>query len=443
MEPWSIFILVASHMTCILLSVAINRHIWIRSRRTPQLTLYLILQGMLLVWMAAKIGKALSPTVELRWAFVALQYAGSSFVGIMQFHFGWVCLHERPLPKSLAIPIWTPFLLFYGMVLTNPMHHLVYAEFTLTASRFGPVFHWHSFLTWGFLGLGIAMWTAAWFRYARARIRWVSVLFSLAILIPMAFNIIYVTGLYAVIFGVKPLFDYTPLLTFISLAFFAHAIFQWSLLDYGKVPLDEVLGRLPQTIVVADAGGRLLDLNRDPVTGSLLAREIYPVLETLQPYETSLQPVLERLRDLTGRTAPAGPEAEAAIWHEDIVNLAGKPFRMRHTIAHADRNGIVSCLAVLEPIQPELDVKARHLALQAEISAMERRLDVLRQRHEETGQLTGRNREETDRLKAIEQGLSVLSDWLDREVTIATPYALWPQHLADGRERLSTVERNL
>lgn len=461
MEPWGIFILVTSHMACILFSIAVNRHIWIRSRRTPQLTLYLILQGMMLIWMVAKVGKTLSPTIELRWAFVALQYAGSSFVGIMQFHFGWVCLHERPLPKPLAIPFWIPFVLFYGMVLTNPWHHLVYRTFTMTTSQFGPVFHWHAYATWGFLGLGLLMWTAAWIRYARQRMRWVSALFSAAILIPMVFNILYITNLYPVLFGAKPLFDYTPLLTSISLAFFAYAIFQWSLLDYGKVPLDEVLSRLPQTIVLADADGHLLDLNRDPVSGTPLLRDVYPVLETLQTYESPLESVLERLRGMAKQAAPLPPEPmrkEApsreevparqephggSVWQEDIIRLGGKPYRMRCTVSASARDGAGACLAVLEPAQAELDVQARHHALLMEREAMEKRLAVLRQRHEETGQLIRRNREESGRLKAIEQGLAILSDWLDREETVATPFPLWPEHLQDGRGRLDSVERQI
>ncbi len=431
-RPWSVFVIVSLHLLCVAISLGVNRHVWLKSRKTPVLRQYMLLQAMFLIWMIAKVLKTLSPSVELRWAFVVLQYAGSSFPGIMLFQFAWTYFRNKTLPFWVTALIWMPFLGFFGLVATNPLHHLVYRTFTLQASSFGPVFRIHSYLTWGLMGLGIVLCIFAWFRDNRRRNRIVVLLFSAAIAVPLAFNALYVTNLYPVVFGGKALFDYTPICAMVSLLLFAIAVFHWSMFDYGIFSIKDIFSRIPHCVLLLDRKGQICDMSRDPFTGDVFEWEEPMGREGFQPFETRLAPLLVRCQTFMSESALSEDQ--------ELIQLGERTFHLTLS-AYGTRNGPFDlCLAILTDAENEKSRREVMSTMRREMSALESRLNRMRQAQVEYKAFEKTNAFARERLNRFEKDLSGLADWFEKEGAAAPmPGRSWRVRMKEGRTLLSAA----
>jgi len=205
--------------------------------------------------LVAFLGVSLVPPV---WLLLAAQQARVAFV-------------VRHMPPATALAL-LPSTLALLALLTDGSHHLFFSvDVSLGATpaqqveAAGPIF-W-IFATWSQLcGLGGALLLLASARRMRSqRRRRPALLLAIAALVPLVTNAFFLLEL------LPTDTDPTPLALTLSLALITIAIFHFGILD-GTLPLArrDVLEHLSDGLLVADADGRVLDLN--PAAARLLGR---------------------------------------------------------------------------------------------------------------------------------------------------------------------------
>lgn len=255
-----IFAIEIWHILSLVVSIAVNFYIFLHARKTPLLSAYLLAQLMLILWIAAKILKTVSYTVELRWFFVVVQYFGVSFLGPCLLLFAFYYVKKRmPKPHTLIL-LFLPGLYSFAVVVTNPLHYQFYQVFTFYKDRFGQLFYINMGLTYGYLAISMMMLGRGFIKmFGNERKR--AYLFSAAILIPFLVNILYVFKLFKNIFGHTPLFDYTPIATNVSLIIFALAVMKYRFLDLLPIAKRQIFDGISDAVFIYGRNKELLDCN--------------------------------------------------------------------------------------------------------------------------------------------------------------------------------------
>lgn len=257
---YEIFFIQFFHVFGIVFSIALNFMIWLKSRKTKAVGRFMLLQGLFVLWMIAKVLKTVAFNVDLRWSFIVLQYFGVCFIGsvFLMFAIAHVQGKSLTMKQELLLNIF-PGLMFL-LVLTNPWHHLFYASYDFAGDTFGPVFYLHMLFTYSciFVGIGIILYHGRKNSPAvRSNSKLVDYLLGLGILIPLLFNVLYLTKTYKLIFGVRPLFDYTPICYSIALGVFGFAVFGLDLFGAVKAAALETFDSLSQPVAILNDEGRL------------------------------------------------------------------------------------------------------------------------------------------------------------------------------------------
>jgi len=254
------YYLILLHIFSVFTLLFVNFSIWLKAKKIPLLYAYLVVQGILLLWMISKILKTVAPDVQLKFVFVIFQYAGVCFLGAAFFVFAFIYAKGRlPMTKTITFMCMPP-LLFLMALITNPYHLLFYSRFDFLGDSFGPVFYIHQTYNYILIGAGILLCAKNFLRQFGER--WIqALLFTIAILIPLAVNIIYVFGWVKAIFGFSPPCDITPVSCNISLMMFALATFRYRFFDDIKIARRTALASIPDGILLTDGEMRIVDFN--------------------------------------------------------------------------------------------------------------------------------------------------------------------------------------
>lgn len=257
---YEIFYIQLFHVFAIILSLSLNFMIWLRSRKTQAVERFMLLQGLFVLWMIAKVLKTVAFNVDLRWGFILLQYCGVCFIGSVFLMFAFSHVYGKPLSKTQELLLNSFPLGMLILVATNPWHHLFYATYDFKGDTFGPAFYAHMVYTYGCIAVGIAL--ILYHSRQRSEIirrnsRGVDYLLGLGILIPLLFNILYITKTYKLLFGVRPLFDYTPLCYSLSLVIFGFAVFALDLFGAVKPASLETFNSLSQPLAILNGDGKI------------------------------------------------------------------------------------------------------------------------------------------------------------------------------------------
>lgn len=252
--------LILLHIFSIFILLSVNFSIWLKAKKIPLLYAYLAVQGILLLWMTSKIFKTVAPNAHLKFIFVVCQYAGVVFLGVVFYIFAFLYAKGKlPTARTIVRMSILPLLLLLILV-TNPYHLLFYSHFDFWGDSFGPAFYIQQGYSYLLIGAGILL-CAGNFRKQFGERRIQSLLFSIAILIPLAANIIYVFGWFKPIFGFSPPCDITPITCNISLMLFALATFRYRFFDDIRIARRKALASVPEGILLTDAGMRIMDFN--------------------------------------------------------------------------------------------------------------------------------------------------------------------------------------
>ena len=255
-----IFYIELWHILSLVLSLCVNYYIYLKARKTAVLYTYLLTQAMLLIWIISKIFKTVSTSIEMRWLFIVVQYFGVSFLGAFLLLFAYVYVMSK-LPKLRLIAVmFLPSLASFLIVATNPLHHAFYSTFTFYSDSFGNLFYLSMTVSYAYLLISIIMLSRGFMKIFGAE-KTRAVLFSLAIILPFTANAFYIFRLPKLLWGVTPLFDYTPIATNISLMLFMLGALKYRFLDIMPIAKKQLFDALSDAVIICGKNDKITVFN--------------------------------------------------------------------------------------------------------------------------------------------------------------------------------------
>ena len=259
-DAFDTYYIVFYHIVSVFILLCVNFTIWLKAKKIPLLYAYLIVQGIIFLWMFTKICKTVAPDITSKWFFVMLQYAGVCFVGEAFLIFAYLYAFKKIPNIKYIVILAIPSFFFFLIIATNPYHMLFYSSFNYIEDNFGPLFYCHQIYNYILILCGIYLCSKN-FRKRFGPKRKQSVLFSIAILIPLIANMLYIFRLFEPLFGFRPLFDITPIACNISLMLFAVAAFKYELFDAVTIARRKALALIPEGILLLNSNYKIIDYN--------------------------------------------------------------------------------------------------------------------------------------------------------------------------------------
>ena len=182
---------------------------------------------------------------------------GISYVGICFMGPAWLVFSL--LYSKKRIPAWTLALLaavssvHYALLMTNELHHLFYSRFDVGNVAYGPGFYVHVAYTYLCVIAGMAVIAAGFCRNRVRLLHMVMILASAAV--PLAFNLLYITGI------VKLGFDLTPPAFAVSSLLMVLAVYRYDFLDVNPMAFSQILAEVAEGVLVYNERGKITYAN--------------------------------------------------------------------------------------------------------------------------------------------------------------------------------------
>lgn len=198
-------------------------------------------QLLIIIWCIPQLFSALPMTKGMKYLAYGISYIGISFIGPAWLEFAFL-YSRRKLSHMGELCLFGISAVNYSVLLTNEYHHLFYASFQVTKVVYGPVFYIHMAYTYICVLAGMAVVLAA-FRRNRVALAHIAVIL-LAAAVPLAFNLLYMTGL------VRAGFDLTPPAFSLSSILMLLAVFRYDFLDVNTMAFDKIFDSIAEGVVV-------------------------------------------------------------------------------------------------------------------------------------------------------------------------------------------------
>jgi diguanylate cyclase (GGDEF)-like protein/PAS domain S-box-containing protein len=217
-----------------------------------------------IVWAVGYIFELLAVELDSKILFANLQFLGVATVSVCWWEMTRRYLGLSNVPKALTAFLWIVAGATVVIAFTNPGSLFRGQPLIETGSAPIPVLHadygpWYMYVLLPMTALlnvaVLALLGSRALRSHRLYRKQYLVLF-VALLVPLAATLLYVTGL-------PPVRDYnlTPAVAGISGLLLAVGVFRWSLFDIVPFARDLVVDDLADGVIVADKAGRIVDLN--------------------------------------------------------------------------------------------------------------------------------------------------------------------------------------
>jgi signal transduction histidine kinase len=276
-----------------------------------------VLGGMLVTWLGVANVPALWMLLAARWARVR-------------------ALERRP---GLAVVLFVPALLTWLSLATSPWHGLFFREISVHAPpERGPLFYAYLVYAYGMITGGIALYLARPLRGEGAPSYRESVTLAVAALLPMVVSALYIARLLPVPY------DPTPGSLAISLGIFVFGVFRYQLLDALPLARGDAIDHLREALLIADAGGVVIDANR---SAALILGLAVPAERPLH-LRDALAPLgadADALAALEERFEALAPDAGAPT--AELRSRDGRRIEVSIRCLRAPGGGVLGRLAVL------------------------------------------------------------------------------------------------
>lgn len=248
--------ILSSHILMLLLLISFSAYIYFRAKKSPLLYSYLAVEGVVALWMIAKIFKTLSPKVEMRWFFIIVQYLAIDSLGVCLLAFAYIYRRNKK-PSIKQLILWSiPPALSFLILVSNPLHMTFYSYFDIYKDRFGPAFYVAQSIHYLYLLTGILILSYGFTKQPGFRGKKnLGNLFAVFILLPLLGNVYYVVfkmNLLPWIFPF-PVFDFTPIAASVSLMFFVIPTLTFRFFDISPVSLGRLYDIVPQGLIFMDS----------------------------------------------------------------------------------------------------------------------------------------------------------------------------------------------
>ena len=209
-------------------------------------------QLLIIIWCMPQLFSALPMTKGMKYLAYGISYIGISFIGPAWLEFAFL-YSRRKLGHGAELFLFGISAVNYSVLLTNEYHHLFYASFEVAQVVYGPVFYIHMVYTYICVLAGMAVVLAA-FKKNRVALAHIAVIL-LAAAVPLAFNLLYMTGL------VRTGFDLTPPAFSLTSVLMLLAVFRYDFLDVNTMAFDRMFDSIAEGVVVYNRRGKVTYCN--------------------------------------------------------------------------------------------------------------------------------------------------------------------------------------
>ncbi len=289
-------IIILSHALMLVLLVSFSSYILFRAKKTPLLFSYLCVVSMISIWMISKILKTISPSIELRWFIIVMQYFAIDALGVCLLVFANIYTRDRfPSRKLLTAWMVIPTVSFF-VLLTNPLHMTFYSYFDIYRDRFGPAFYVAQSVQYIYLIAGILMLSRGFAKQPGFHSRKeFGRFFGVLVLLPLLINLYYILfkmDLFAWILPF-PVFDFTAITASISLMLFMIPALAFRFFDMSPISMGRLYDTIPEGIVFVDQNHRIYGGNKT-FFAMLQVNDLSDIRKKADPRPTTLTQLLNR-----------------------------------------------------------------------------------------------------------------------------------------------------
>ncbi len=238
--------------------------LYVNANRNASLKAFFIVQLSMVIWLAGKVFKTVSPTEGIRWAFIVFYYFGIIFLAVSFLDFAYIYNKGKPMRRGFRICIYTMGLVQFIVVLTNPYHYLFYSRYSFWGDDFGKLFYVHLVINYLFILIGMVLCSQRFNKQLKEKTKLGKHLILFAILAPLVLNFLYITRVLQSIFNRLNIqvFDITPIVYTWSLVIFLYATFKYEFFALTPMIKDEVTRNLDTPILITDVHGKALYANK-------------------------------------------------------------------------------------------------------------------------------------------------------------------------------------
>ena len=237
--------------------------LYMKANRNASLKAFFLVQFSMVIWLIGKVFKTVSPTVELRWAFIVMYYFGICLLQASFLDFAYIYNKGFPLKKEIRVGIYFVALIQFIIILTNPYHYLFYCYYDFWGDDFGKLFYIFAGITYLFIFIGMLLCGNKFKKQIKDKSSLEKSIIYIAILLPLIFNFIYITRTLERLFdylGIQ-IFDITPIVYTWSILIFIYATFKYDFFDLTPLMKHEVTKKLDTPIIIMNHEGVIIYVN--------------------------------------------------------------------------------------------------------------------------------------------------------------------------------------
>lgn len=252
------------HIITISVSIIAVVTLYIKSNKTPSLKAFIYVQSTMIVWMVFKVFKTVAPTIEIRWWCIVSYYGAICLLEVAFLEFGYVYYKGIALSKKIKLLVYIVPVIQFICILTNPYHHLFYSHYDFYSDSFGNLFYVHLIIEYLYILIGSIFCSFKFKKLLKHTGIVYRYLVVVAILTPVIFNLIYISGAFkGIIYAMKltVIFDITPIAFTISLLIFVYVTFKYEFFNLSPIMEHEIIYELNTPICVLNEGYDVLFVN--------------------------------------------------------------------------------------------------------------------------------------------------------------------------------------
>jgi len=238
--------------------------LYMKANKNASLKAFFRVQIFMLIWLIGKVLKTVSPSVDIRWAFIVFYYVGINLLSASFLDFAYIYNKGKSINIILRILIYGVSIINFLFVFTNPYHFRFYSKYGFWSDSFGDLFYVQLVINYLYILIGMVYCIRKFRKQVYDKGRFEKNLIGIAIIAPLLFNLIYITRVLETVFDYFKIqvFDITPIVYTWSLLIFVYATFRYEFFDLTPLMKHEITSRLYTPILITDEKYKILYSNK-------------------------------------------------------------------------------------------------------------------------------------------------------------------------------------
>ncbi|SHF84508.1 PAS/PAC sensor signal transduction histidine kinase [Mariniphaga anaerophila] len=233
-----------------------------KHRKSPEVKYLIFIELSAAIWALTAGFEFMSSTLETKQLWSQASYLGFSFMPLLYFLFASAFSQKIKYitPTSITLLLVIPFITI-SLSFTNDFHHLIWSNVTLDAAKNMLVIE-HGMWFWIFWAYSFTLVAAGFFNLLRSIYEFTAYYRSqinillIATLIPLAGNMMYITGISPI-----PEFDWTPVSFSFTGLVITFGIIKFRMFDLVPFARNKLIDTMSDGVIVINAEGFIEDHN--------------------------------------------------------------------------------------------------------------------------------------------------------------------------------------